>query len=324
MRPLSSTANQALPAGRRAERRGLIGLYLELAKARLSALVLLTTAVGFVMGSPVAAGIDWVRLLLTVAGTALAAGAANALNQVLEFRRDGRMKRTRGRPLPSGAIGVRHALLFSGATAGAGLAILALAVNLTAAGLALATICVYVGLYTPLKTRSTLNTLVGAVCGAIPPMIGWAAATGGLEAGAWILGALLFVWQIPHSFALAWMYRDDYARGGFAMLPVVDRAGLLTGQVVVLTSLSLVPLALVATLAGLTGWVYAAGSVVLGLWILSFGASLYRQRTGASARRLFRASIVYLPVLLCLMVVDRGPIAGAAFEVRAAASAPAR
>jgi protoheme IX farnesyltransferase len=324
MRPLSSTANQALPVGRRAEGRGLIAVYLELAKARLSALVLLTTAVGFVMGSPVAAGIDWIRLLLTVAGTALAAGAANALNQVFESPRDGRMKRTRGRPLPSGAIGVPHALLFSCATAGAGLAILALAANLTAAGLALVTICVYVCLYTPLKTRSTLNTLVGAVCGAIPPMIGWVAATGGLEAGAWILGALLFVWQIPHSFALAWMYREDYARGGFAMLPVVDRAGWLTGQVVVLTSLSLVPLALAATLAGLTGWVYAAGSVVLGLWILSFGARLYTQRTGASARRLFRASIVYLPVLLCLMVADRGPIVGAAIEPRAAASAPDR
>ncbi|MHC4273825.1 MAG: heme o synthase [Planctomycetota bacterium] len=324
MRLPSSSANQALPAGRRADKRGLIGLYLQLSKARLSALVLLTTAVGFVMGSPGAAGIDWARLLLTVAGTALAAAAANALNQVLEFRHDGRMQRTRGRPLPSGAIGIRHALLFSGAATCTGLGILALAVNLAAAGLALATICVYVGLYTPLKTRSTLNTLVGAVCGAIPPMIGWVAATGRLEPGAWILGALLFVWQIPHSFALGWLYRDDYARGGFAMLPVVDRGGRLTGQVVVLTSLCLVPLALAATLAGLTGWVYTAGSIGLGLWILSFGARLYTQRTEASARRLFLASIVYLPVLLCLMVADRGPITGTTIEPRAAASAPAR
>ena len=320
---LSSSANQALPAGRRAERRGLFGLYLQLAKARLSALVLLTAAVGFVMASHPAAGIDWVRLLLTVVGTGLAAGAANALNQVIEARRDELMRRTRGRPLPSRAIGPGHAVIFSLVTAGAGLAILALAVNLAAAGLALATICIYIGLYTPLKTRSTLNTIVGAVCGAIPPMIGWVAATGRLEPGAWILGTLLFVWQIPHFFALAWLYRDDYARGGFAMLPVVDRTGRLTGQVVVLTSLSLVPLALAATLAGLSGWVYAAGSVVLGLWILSFGAHLYAQRTEASARRLFLASIVYLPVLLCLMVADRGPIEGVTVGPRAVASAPA-
>jgi protoheme IX farnesyltransferase len=320
---LSSSANEALPAGRRADQRGLVGLYMQLTKARLSALVLMTTAVGFVMGSSGAAAIDWIRLLLTVAGTALAAGAANALNQVLEARRDALMLRTRQRPLPSRAIGTRHALLFSMLTAHAGLAILALAVNLAAAGLALATICIYIGLYTPLKTRSTLNTLVGAVCGAIPPMIGWVAATGRLDPGAWILGALLFVWQIPHFFALAWLYRDDYARGGFAMLPVIDRTGRLTGQVVVLTSLSLVPLALAATLAGLTGWVYAAGSVVLGLWILSFGARLYTQRSEASARRLFLASIVYLPVLLCLMVADRGPVAGSTIGPRAVASAPA-
>ncbi|MHC4100747.1 MAG: heme o synthase [Planctomycetota bacterium] len=320
---LSSSANQALPIGRRDALRGLVGLYLQLAKARLSALVLLTTAVGFVMGSPRAAGIDWVTLLLTVVGTGLAAGAANALNQVIEARRDRLMRRTRARPLPSRAIGPGHAVLFAVLSAGAGLALLALTVNLTAAGLALATICIYIGLYTPLKTRSTLNTVVGAVCGAIPPMIGWAAATGSLEPGAWILGTLLFVWQIPHFFALAWLYRDDYARGGFAMLPVVDRTGRLTGQVVVLTSLSLVPLALAATLAGLSGGVYAAGSVLLGLWILNFGARLYAQRTEASARRLFLASIVYLPLLLCLMVADRGPLEGVTVGGRAVASTPA-
>jgi protoheme IX farnesyltransferase len=320
---LSSSANQALPAARRAERRGLVGLYLQLAKARLSALVLLTAAVGFVMASPRVAGIDWVRLLLTVVGTGLAAGAANTLNQVLETQRDELMRRTRGRPLPSRAIGPRHAVIFSAVTAGAGLAILALAANLAAAGLALATICIYIGLYTPLKTRSTLNTIVGAVCGAIPPMIGWVAATGRLDPGAWILGTLLFVWQIPHFFALAWLYRDDYARGGFVMLPVVDRTGRLTGQVVVLTSLCLVPLGLAATLAGLSGGVYAAGSVLLGLWILNFGARLYAQRTEASARRLFLASIVYLPLLLCLMVADRGPLEGVTAGARAVASAPA-
>jgi heme O synthase-like polyprenyltransferase len=244
---LSSSANQAIPAHRRVAQRGLVGVYLELAKARLSALVLLTAAVGFVMASPRAAGIDWVGLLLTIVGTGLAAGAANALNQVMEARRDELMRRTRHRPLPSGAIGPGHAVVFSLVTAGAGLTLLALAANLAAAGLG----------------------------------------------------------------------------GGFAMLPVVDRTGRLTGQVVVLTSLCLVPLALAATLAGLSGWVYAAGSVLLGLWILSFGARLYAQRTEASARRLFLASIVYLPVLLCLMVADRGPVEGITVGPQAAAVAPA-
>jgi protoheme IX farnesyltransferase len=321
MSQLSTPANPALRAD---GRRGLIGIYLQLAKARLSALVLLTTAVGFVMGTTGTGSIDWIRLLLTVGGTALAAGAANAFNQVAEMHRDALMHRTRTRPLPAGAIGPRHAVIFALLSAGAGLVILAVAVNLAAAGLALATICIYIGLYTPLKTRSTINTLVGAVCGAIPPMIGWVAATGSLEPGAWILGALLFVWQIPHFFALAWLYREDYTRGGYAMLPVLDRTGWLTGQVVVLTSLSLLPLALAVTLAGLTGWVYAAGSIVLGLWILVFGARLYTQRTDACARRLFVASIVYLPVLLCLMVADRGPLTGAPIGPRVVAAAPAR
>ena len=327
---LSSSANDAVTASGRAERRNLIFQYLRLSKARLSALVLLTTVVGFVMGSPapapapgsfpgsfpgtwapgvqLATGIDWIRLLWTILGTALAAGGANALNQLAEIRRDGLMQRTRHRPLPSGAISPAHALVFSMLSAYAGLAILGLAVNLASAGLALATIALYVGLYTPLKTRTTLNTLVGAVCGAIPPLIGWVAASGRLDHGAWLLGALLFVWQIPHFFALAWLYREDYARAGFAMLPVVDRDGHLTGRVVVLTSLTLVPVALAATLLGLSGWVYALGAIALGVWMVSVGARLYARRTAAAARRLFLASVVYLPVLLCLMVVDRQPL----------------
>jgi protoheme IX farnesyltransferase len=308
-------------------KRSLLGVYSQLAKTRLSALVLLTTAVGFVMGSPEGAGgvggagIDWVRLLLTTVGTALAAGAANALNQICEMRRDALMIRTRNRPLPSGAISPRHALLFGMVTAYAGLSILGLLVNMASAGLALLTIVIYLGVYTPLKTRSTLNTVVGAVCGAIPPMIGWVAASGRLDAGAWVLGALLFVWQIPHFFAIAWLYREDYERGGFVMLPVVDRTGRITGQVVVLTSLGLLPLALAATLFGLTGRAYAFASIVLGAWILGFGARLYAQRNDVSARRLFLASLVYLPLLLCMMMVDRGPVGGDGFTVASQASA---
>ena len=268
--------------------------------------MVLTTVAGFIMGAPPEA-LDWRRLLLTAFGTALAAAGANALNQLAEMRRDALMVRTRGRPLPSGALRPAHALLFAMLSAYAGLALLGLAVNLASAALALATILVYMLVYTPLKTRTTLNTLVGAVCGAIPPAIGWVAAAGRLEPGAWLLAALLFVWQIPHFFALAWMYRADYARGGFAMLPVLDRSGRLTGQVAVITALALVPASLSATLLGLAGWVYAAGSIVLGTWLAGAGARLYATRSDASARRLFLTSIAYLPLLLCLMVADRRP-----------------
>ncbi len=305
----SSPVTEPVAVADRTGKRHLLGLYLELSKARLSALVLLTTAVGFVMATPAVVGgssrIDWLRLLLTIAGTALAAGGANALNQFLEMRRDGLMHRTRRRPLPSGALSPAHGLLFGLAAAYAGLGVLGLAVSLQAAGLALATILIYLLLYTPLKTRSTLNTLVGAVCGAIPPMIGWVAASGSLDRGAWILGGLLFVWQIPHFLALAWMYRDDYARGGFKMLPGLDPTGRLTGQVVVLTSLGLLPLGLAVTLRGLAGPVYAVGSMVLGAWFVYVGARLYARPSDAGARRLFLASIAYLPLLLCLMILDR-------------------
>ncbi len=304
-------------------RHNLLSLYLRLAKARLSALVVVTTAVGFIMApAPTGSvGFDWMRFVMTALGTALAAGGANALNQLLEIRRDGLMHRTRQRPLPSGELGVTHGLLVSLAMAYAGLAVLALTVNLAAAGLALITIVTYLALYTPLKTRTTLNTLAGAVCGAIPPMIGWVAASGRLDPGAWVLGVILFVWQIPHFFALAWLYREDYRRGGFAMLPVIDPDGRLTGQVVVVSSLLLLPVALAATLFGLAGWVYALGSTIAGLWLLSFGVHLLARRTQENAKRLFLASVIYLPVLLCLMVVDRIPPPSADYQPPAIAAA---
>jgi protoheme IX farnesyltransferase len=284
-------------------------MFLELTKARLSALVLMTTAVGFILAS--LESIDWLRLLWTVLGTALAAGCASAMNQVLEVRRDQLMRRTQNRPLPSGAMNLTSALSAAVAMGLAGVGILAALVNAPAAALALVTILIYVLLYTPLKTRSTLNTLVGAVCGAIPPMIGWVAATGSLDTGAWVLGAILFIWQIPHFLALAWLYRDDYARGGFVMLPVIDRDGRITCQVIVLTCLMLLATALLATLCGVAGLLYACGSLAIGVWMLALCLRLHRQRSDVNARRVFVASIIYLPVLLCLLVVDRGPASGA-------------
>lgn len=267
-------------------------------------MVVFTTAVGFVMA---AGTIDWLRLLWTVLGTSLAAGAASALNQLVEVRRDAVMSRTHNRPLPCGALSPRHSFVVAMLLAYSGLAILAMLVNLAAAGLALLTLLIYIFAYTPLKTRTSLNTLVGAICGAIPPMIGWVGAAGSLDYGAWLLALLLFVWQIPHFLALAWLYREDYKRGGFAMLPVIDPSGRLTGRVVVLMTLVLLPLGVAAALSGLAGWLYAFGSIALGLWLLKVGLRLNARRSDANARRLFLASLVYLPALLCLMVLDRGP-----------------
>jgi len=289
-------------------RRGIIGLYAELTKARLSALVLLTTAVGFVMGKP--DSVEWPRLGWTVLGTALAAGCASALNQILEIRLDKRMHRTRRRPLPSGSMSVAHSFFAAMSMGVGGLSILAMQVNLSSAWLALATILIYVLIYTPLKVRSSLNTLVGAVCGAIPPMIGWTAATGSLDRGAWILGIILFVWQIPHFLALAWLYREDYARGGFAMLPVIDRHGHMTCRIILLTSLLLVPVGATVTLLNVAGYFYAIGSALLGLWIAGLSVRLHSSRSDAHARGVFLASITYLPILMCLMVLDRGPVRG--------------
>ena len=277
----------------------------ELGKARLSALVVLTAGVGFILAAR--ADIDWSRLGFAVLGTAFAALGANALNEWIETERDARMVRTRRRPLPTRRISRGSALAFGLVIGAAGPCLLAAKLNATAAVLALAALLIYVLLYTPLKTRTPLNTLVGAVVGALPPLVGWAAATGRVDAGGWILSGILFLWQIPHFVALAWLYREDYARGGFRMLPTVDPAGHLTGCIAVVYTLVLLLLALMPTLAGVAGLVYALGSLVLGSALLLIGVGLERRRTHAAARHLFLASVVYLPLLLGLMVLDRQP-----------------
>jgi protoheme IX farnesyltransferase len=273
-------------------------------------MVLLTAAAGFVLGS--GDRIDWIVGACALVGTMMAAGSANALNQWWEMARDGRMPRTQHRPLPAGRIGRVHAVAWSLVVGAMGVGLLALTVNALTAALALATIAIYLFIYTPLKTRSTLNTLVGAVCGAIPPMIGWAAATGRLDAGAWLLGIILFIWQIPHFMALAWLYRRDYRLGGFRMLPAVDPTGEVTGRLVVLYGLALLPIGLAAMVIGMTGYVYAIGSLVLGAGLLSVCWHLYRRRTDLSARRLFVASLIYLPLVMLLMLIDRGSQIGTA------------
>jgi protoheme IX farnesyltransferase len=306
MSQLTRTASEAAAVPPVVVRRTVLTNYLELTKARLSLMVVFTTAVGYVLAST--AAINWIGLLWTVIGTALAAGAANAFNEILETQRDQRMRRTRDRPLPARSMSVAHALVAAIIMANLGITILAAYVNFAAAGLALLSLLLYVLVYTPLKPYTTLNTAIGAVVGAIPPMIGWVAALGTLSAGAWVLGAILFAWQLPHFLSLAWLYREDYQRAGFRMLPVIDANGRLTCQVVLMTSLALVPITLAATMVGTAGLIYAAGSIVLGIWLSVLAVRLHRGRTAADARRMFLASLIYLPLVLSLMLVDRGPI----------------
>ncbi len=281
--------------------------YLVLSKARLTSLVLMTTLVGFLMGT--AGGFDWRLLVWTLLGTGLCAAGANALNQWEEVLRDARMERTRLRPLPAGALTRRHAFLVAVSACVTGVAVLALGANLLTAGLGAFVILLYVLVYTPLKHRTPFCTLVGAVCGAIPPVMGWTGATGAFGLGGWILGAVLFLWQIPHFLALAWLYRADYTRGGFRMLPSIDPSGRLLGALAVVYISALLPLGVFALLAGLAGWAFLVGSVLLGAGFLVLGIGLRRDMTDRSARRLFLASLIYLPLVLGLLVADRKPAA---------------
>ncbi|MFM1805209.1 MAG: hypothetical protein RL136_2088 [Planctomycetota bacterium] len=290
--------------------RSVLGIWAELTKFRLNALVLITTGVGFALAE--LGPIDWSRLGWTCLGTAFAAASASLFNQLFERRRDALMLRTRGRPLP--AKQVHPAAVFAAAlvTGYLGAALLGVLVGLLPAALAAFNIVLYALLYTPLKPRTTFNTLIGAVCGAIPPMIGWAAVTGRLDRGAWLLGGILFVWQIPHFLALAWMYREDYARGGHEMLPVRDHDGEITAQVVVLTTLPLIPLGLSATALGLAGIASAIVTSACGLAFAWYAWRFFRIRDDRSARQVFLASITYLPVVLAVMTLDRGPTSGLA------------
>jgi protoheme IX farnesyltransferase len=276
--------------------------YLELAKARLAAMVILTALVGYVLGARGTFSLS--EILWAILGITLSAFGANILNQVAEEDRDRLMVRTRNRPLPSGRVSPRLATAWGVASSVLGVAVLAVTTNWLTAGLSLSTIVLYVAVYTPLKTRTSLNTVVGAVCGATPPMMGWAAATGRLEFGAWILGGILFMWQVPHFLALAWMYREDYARGGFRMLPSVDRPGALTARLAFIYTVALLPITASLTMTGVSGSIFLVTSQVLGLGFVTLGWKFLRLRADLAAKRLFLASIIYLPVLLGLMVAD--------------------
>jgi len=277
--------------------------YCELAKVRLSLLVIFATAAGFCLGSE--GPISVVGLFHVMFGTALVAFGANALNQVIERDYDRLMRRTENRPIPSGRMSVIEATAFGLAAAAAGLAQLWAFTNLLAASLAAATLLLYLLAYTPLKRRTPLNTLVGAVPGAIPPMIGYAAAGGRLDAMAWVLFAILFFWQLPHFFAIAWLYREDYARGGYRMLSLVDPLGTAVGRQTVLFSVLLIACSFLPCFLCDVRSAYPLGALLLGVALLWLAVRFARRRTRTNARIMLLASIAYLPLLLTFLVATR-------------------
>ena len=277
--------------------------FVALAKPRLNMLVVVSAVAGYVMASGDTG--DVLRLLCMTIGTGLVAGGASGFNQILEREPDGLMQRTRLRPMPDGRLSVRDAILFAVVLTAAGLIILAVGANLLSAIVAFATLASYAVVYTPLKKRTSFATVVGAVPGALPPVIGWAAAAGTLSRGAWVLFGIVFLWQLPHFLAIAWMYREDYARAGFPMLPVIDPDGRSTARQSVVYAAALLPVSLAPTLVGMTGTLYFAGALILSLLFLGLSLRFALSRSTPDARRLFLGSITYLPLLWLLMIADR-------------------
>jgi protoheme IX farnesyltransferase len=296
----ADVAPVGLALGRRSWRP--VADYLALTKPRLNLLVVATSAAGYYLGLP--EGSAALPMVQAVGGTALVAGGAAVLNQVCERETDALMRRTRHRPLPDGRLSRFDAIAFGAVLAVSGVALLAIAANLLAASLALATLVTYVGVYTPMKRRSPAATLVGAIPGALPPLIGWTAASGAVEVGGAALFAIVFAWQIPHFMAIAWLYRDDYGKAGFPMLPVVDPAGARTGRQAVLYAAALIPLSLLPAVSGVSGGAYLGTSLVLGVAQLWLAVRFARVRSEASARGLFYGSITYLPLLWIAMILD--------------------
>jgi heme o synthase len=280
--------------------------FFELTKPRIVLMVLVTAFVGFYVGSEKIP--DYLRLLQMLLGTAMAAGGTLALNQFLERDTDAMMERTRHRPLPDGRVQPREAVWFGTAITVAGLAYLALAVNIASAWVTALITLSYLFFYTPLKRRSPLCMLVGAVPGALPPVIGWVAARGELQVDAWVLFAIMFLWQVPHTLAIARLYRDDFAKAGIQFLPVIEPDGSSTNRQIISHCAALLAVSLLPTLLGLAGAIYFLVAFVLGLGFLASGISLAMESTVGGARRLLFASLIYLPVLLLVMALDRVPL----------------
>ena len=277
--------------------------YVALTKPDVSFLVVLTTLAGYTLGA--IGPLDWLRMAQTVIGTTLVAAGTSALNHYIERDSDARMRRTASRPLPTGTLAPAQALWFGVGLAVAGVLELLLTTNILAASLAALTSVLYLGVYTPLKTRTTAATLIGAFPGALPPVIGWAAARGSLGAGAYVLFAILFLWQVPHFHSISWVYREDYARAGIRMLPVVDRDGRVTFGQIVFCAAALIPVSLLASVTGLGGVRFYFFALVVGLLLVKVCLWASARRTNVRAKWLMHATVVHLPLLLGLMVLDK-------------------
>ena len=283
--------------------RSRIADLLQLTKPGIMVMVLVTAALGFFLGG--GGRLDPGLLVPALLGIALAGGAGNALNMAMEWRSDARMSRTAGRPLPAGRLSPAEAVAWGTGAGLAGLALLAWAVNPATALLTAATVLIYLFLYTPLKKMTPLCTLVGAVPGAMPPVLGWTAATGRPEAGAWVLFAILFCWQLPHFLPLSWIYREDYARGGYRLLSVTEEGGRRTGFWALLTAGALLLASLLPAAAGMAGGLYLGGATALGAGFVALAAGFALRRDRTRARRLFLGSLAYLPLLAVLMSLDK-------------------
>ena len=279
--------------------------YVELTKPRITWLILMSTAIGYLYGLPAGASWDIWRIIHTLLGTGLIASGTAALNQWAESDADHRMARTRHRPIPSGRLSPRRALIFAILLSLAGFLELTLGVNPLTGCLGLFTLFTYLFLYTPLKQRSPHSTTVGAIPGAMPPLIGFAASSGTLTLEAFVLYAILFVWQFPHFYSIAWLYRDDYARAGIRMLPVVEPDGGSTARRILFFLLLLIPISLTPVWLSMAGFVYLAGAMLAGLYFLHSGIGILREKSLTRARGVLLASVLYLPILYGLMLLDR-------------------
>jgi protoheme IX farnesyltransferase len=286
--------------------------YIELTKPRITWLILMSTGIGYFFGLPSAThwleflqGIHFLPLLHTIVGTGLIASGTAALNQWYEREADRHMRRTAARPLPSGRLLAPRALAFGVALSIGGFAELWLGVNPLSAAIGLFTLASYLFLYTPMKQRTWWSTTVGAIPGAMPPMIGYAAAAGAITRESWVLFAILFLWQFPHFYSIAWMYKEDYARAGILMLPVVEPDCRSTARQIVIFGIALIPVSLIPGMLGMSGRIYLVGALLLGLWFLYSGVRVALERTLPRARGVLVTSVLYLPLIYGLMLLDR-------------------
>jgi len=303
VKDVHAEAASTLPIAPARRSSGAFGDYLALTKPRLNVLVVATSAAGYYLGA--SGAIDAAAMTQAVGGTALVAGGAAVLNQLYERDTDALMRRTRLRPLPSGRVAPTDARMFGLLLSIAGVALLIARANVIAAALALSTLVIYLVVYTPMKRRTPLATLVGAIPGGLPALIGWTASRGRIDAGGAALFAIVFLWQMPHFMAIAWLYREDYGQAGFPMLPVIDPLGRRAGRQAVWYAAALVPVSLLPAFIGVAGSIYVVAAAVLGVALLALSARFAARRSDAAARALFFGSITYLPLLWIVMIADK-------------------